>query len=111
MTAMTDAGTAWPEVCGWSASAVNRHHMVAAENAAGRQALAALEGITEQSVLGSLARHAACLWVDDWLVVLGAGGGGYPGLGDITPTASRERSSQGWMSLEALSRSMAAVCQ
>ena len=74
---------AWPLVRSWSEEAGNPHRLLPAEEAAGIATLAALEGVTEWSVLGALARHCAALVVDDWLVVLGAGGGGYPGLREV----------------------------
>ena len=77
------ADPAWPIVLDWAAEAVNPHRVLEAEDADGEAALAALEGVTEWSVLGALARNCAALVVDDWLLVLGAGGAGYPGLRDF----------------------------
>jgi hypothetical protein len=74
---------AWPLVQSWSAEATNAHRLLPADDEAGKATLAALGGVTEWSVLGALARHCAALVVDDWLVVLGAGGDGYPGLRDV----------------------------
>jgi hypothetical protein len=74
---------AWPLVRSWSAGAANPHRLLDAEASAGEAALASLDGITERSVLGALARHCAALVIDDWLVVLGAGGTGYPGLREL----------------------------
>ena len=71
---------AWPLIEGWSAEATNPHRLLPAEDAAGIATLDSLEGLTEWSALGALARRCAALVVDDWLVVLGAGGQGYPGL-------------------------------
>ena len=80
---------AWPIVLGWSAEAKNPHRLLEAEDADGVATLASLEGITEWSVLGALARNCAALVVDDWLLVLGAGGAGYPGLREFNgPDAS-----------------------
>ena len=75
-----DNEPAWPLVQEWSAEATNPHRLVPAEEAVGAATLDSLEGITEWSALGALARHCAALVVDDWLVVFGAGGSGYPGL-------------------------------
>jgi hypothetical protein len=74
---------AWPLVQEWAENAVNPHRLLPADDAEGRATLDSLDGITEWSVLGALARNAAALVVDDWLVVLGAGGGGYPGLREL----------------------------
>ena len=74
---------AWPLIQEWSAEAANPHRLLPAEDAVGIATLDSLEGITEWSVLGGLARHCAALVVDDWLVVLGAGGQGYPGLREL----------------------------
>jgi len=74
---------AWPLVQRWSAEAANPHQLLPADDEAGAAALAALAGVTEWSVLGALARRCAALRVDDWLLVLGAGGGGHPGLTDF----------------------------
>lgn len=67
----------------WAAEASNPHRLLDADEAAGDAALESLDGVTERSVLGALARHCAALLVDDWLLVLGAGGAGYPGLRDF----------------------------
>jgi hypothetical protein len=80
---MTERDEAWPLVQAWSAEAANPHVLLPADEAEGAATLASLEGITEWSVLGALARHCAALIVDDWLLVLGAGGGGHPGLRDF----------------------------
>lgn len=72
--------SAWPLIEEWSREATNPHALLPADDAAGEAALAGLEQLTEASVLGALARRAAALVVDDWLVVLGAGGQGWPGL-------------------------------
>jgi hypothetical protein len=74
---------AWPLVQQWAAEATNPHRLLPARDDVGEATLASLDGITEKSVLGALARNAAALIVDDWLVILGAGGDGYPGLRDL----------------------------
>jgi hypothetical protein len=74
---------AWPLVQQWAAEATNPHRLLPADDAIGEATLGSLDGITEKSVLGALARHAAAVVVDDWLVILGAGGDGYPGLRDF----------------------------
>ena len=71
---------AWPLVREWSREATNQHRLIDADDAVGIRALESLEGVTEWSVLGALARNAQVLAVEDWLFVLGAGGGGHPGL-------------------------------
>jgi Protein of unknown function DUF2625 len=76
----TAGDPAWPLIEAWSAEATNRHRLMPVEDDAGTATLDSLEGITERSVLGALARRASALVVDDWLLVLGAGGHGYPGL-------------------------------
>ena len=81
-----DAGSAWPLIEEWSRDAANPHLLVPADDGAGAAALAAFDQLTEASVLGALARRAAALVVDDWLLVLGAGGGGWPGLVDFNGT-------------------------
>jgi Protein of unknown function DUF2625 len=73
----------WELVQQWSAGARNAHELLPADDATGEAALASLEGVTEWAVLGTLARRVAALVIDDWLVVLGAGGGGYPGLREL----------------------------
>jgi hypothetical protein len=78
-----DDGSAWRLVEDWSREAGNPHALLPADDAAGVAALAGLDQLTEASVLGALARRAAALVVDDWLVVLGAGGDGWPGLADF----------------------------
>jgi hypothetical protein len=65
---------AWPLIQEWLEDAANPHRLLPADDARGEAALAAL---------GGLARNAAALIVDDWLVILGAGGSGYPGLRDF----------------------------
>lgn len=87
---MTDRDDpAWPLIQQWSAEASNPHRLLPAGDEAGEATLASLDGVTEWSALGALARHAAALVIDDWLVVLGAGGGGYPGLRELNgPDAS-----------------------
>jgi hypothetical protein len=74
---------AWPLVREWSREATNRHRLIEADDEAGIRALESLEGVTEWSVLGALARNAQVLVVEDWLFVLGAGGGGWPGIPDF----------------------------
>jgi hypothetical protein len=71
---------AWPLIEAWSAEATNSHRLLPAEDTVGIATLDSLQGITEWSALGALARRCAALVVDDWLLVLGAGGRGYPGL-------------------------------
>lgn len=78
-----DEQSAWPLVLSWAEEAANPHRLIAADDSTGEATLAALEGVTEWSVLGALARRCGALVVDDWLLVLGAGGGGYPGLRDF----------------------------
>ena len=84
-----DNEPAWPLVQEWSAEATNTHRLVPAEDAVGAATLDSLDGITEWSALGALARHCAALVVDDWLVVLGAGGNGYPGLREFNAARTR----------------------
>jgi hypothetical protein len=79
---------AWPLIQAWSAEATTPHVLLPAEEATGIATLDSLPGITEWSALGALARHCAALVVDDWLVVLGAGGMGYPGLREINASGS-----------------------
>lgn len=80
MSSPSPEDPAWPLVREWSQAATNAHRLIEAEAEAGVHALASLEGVTEWSVLGALARNAQVLAVEDWLFVLGAGGGGHPGL-------------------------------
>jgi hypothetical protein len=75
-----DTDPAWPLVQAWSSEATNPHRFLLADDDTGTATLESLDGITERSVLGALARHCAALVIDDWLVVLGAGGNGFPGL-------------------------------
>jgi hypothetical protein len=74
---------AWPLVEAWAAEAANANELLPADDERGAAVLAALDGVTEWSVLGALARRCAALVVDRWLLVLGAGGGGHPGLLDF----------------------------
>jgi hypothetical protein len=85
---------AWPLVQQWAAEATNPHRLLPARDDVGEATLASLDGITEKSVLGALARNAAALIVDDWLVILGAGGDGNPGLRDLNEARTP---SSGWV--------------
>lgn len=79
---------AWPLIQAWSAEAANPHVLLPAEEATGIATLDSFPGITEWSALGALARRCAALIVDDWLLVLGAGGMGYPGLRELNASES-----------------------
>ena len=77
------ADPAWPVLEGWLAEATNAYELTLASPEVGEAALGALHGITERSVLGAMALYVESLRVDDWLVVLGAGGNGHPGISDF----------------------------
>lgn len=72
--------SAWPDLEAWLTEAGNLVDVHPADAVSGEATLDALDGIDEESALGALARNAAAVVVDDWLILLGAGGDGVPGL-------------------------------
>ncbi len=80
---MAPADPAWPLVQQWLAAATNAAEALDAPAARGRPTLDALDGVTEQETLGALALHVGGVLVDGWLLVLGAGGDGVPGLREL----------------------------
>lgn len=87
-----DAGTpgadaSWPALRDWLEDTGNLVELVEADDDAGNAALAAIDGAGEETALGAVVRHAAGIVVDDWLVLLGAGADGLPGILDMNGRA------------------------
>lgn len=85
---VTDAGDApiddsWSALRDWLDDTGNLVDLVEADDADGEAALASLDGAGEETALGAVVRHAAAITVDDWLVLLGAGGQGQAGIREI----------------------------
>ena len=86
---MTDASGApiddesWSALRDWLDDTGNLVDLVEADDADGEAALASLDGAGEETALGAIVRHAAAITVDDWLVLLGAGADGIPGIRDV----------------------------
>lgn len=70
----------WPALRDWLEDTGNLVELVEADDATGEAALASLDGAGEETALGAIVRHAAAVVVDDWLVLLGAGDDGVPGV-------------------------------
>lgn len=79
----TEGGPAWPDLEAWVPEAGNLVDLVPADEATGRATFDALDGVTDDSMLGALALHAGAIVVDDWLVLLGAGTADVPGLREV----------------------------
>jgi hypothetical protein len=79
--------SAWPELADWLEETGNLVDLHPAAADLGEAALASLDGVDESSALGALARHAAAVVVDDWLVLLGAGSEEIPGLRELNGRA------------------------
>ncbi len=73
----------WPALRDWLDDTGNLVDLVEATDADGEAALASLDGTGEETALGAIVRHTAAVVVDDWLVLLGAGGNGIPGVREI----------------------------
>lgn len=84
---VTATDPVWPELEAWIAEAGNLVDLVPAEDEVGEATLRSLDGVDETSALGALARNAAAMVIDDWLLVLGAGGGEIPGLRELNGRA------------------------
>ncbi len=86
---MTEPGDApiddesWSAIREWLDDTGNLVDVVEASDAEGEAALASLHGAGEETALGAIVRNAAAITVDDWLVLLGAGGDGIPGIRDV----------------------------
>lgn len=70
----------WPALRDWLEDTGNLVELIEADPADGDAALASLGGVGEETALGAIVRHAATVVVDDWLILLGAGGAGFPGV-------------------------------
>lgn len=73
----------WSALREWLDDTGNLVDLVEATDAEGEAALASLEGAGEETALGAIVRHAAAITIDDWLILLGAGGDGVPGIRDV----------------------------
>ncbi len=78
---------AWPQLRDWMHEAGNLVDVHEADAAVGEATLGTLDGVDERSALGALARNAAGVIVDDWLLLLGAGSDDIPGLREFNGRA------------------------
>lgn len=81
------ADASWPALRDWLDDTGNLVEVIEADDAAGERALASIDGAGEETALGALVRHAAAIVVDDWLVLLGAGADGLPGVRELNGRA------------------------
>lgn len=81
------ADASWPALRDWLDDTGNLVDVIEADDAAGELALASIDGAGEETALGAVVRHAAAIVVDDWLVLLGAGADGIPGIRDLNGRA------------------------
>ncbi|MDO9353671.1 MAG: DUF2625 family protein [Solirubrobacteraceae bacterium] len=79
--------SAWPDLAEWLEETGNLVDLLPAADDLGEAALASLDGVDETSALGALARHAAAVVVDDWLILLGAGSDDVPGIREFNGRA------------------------
>lgn len=77
----------WAALREWLQDTGNLVEVIEADDAAGEAALASIEGAGEETALGAIVRHAQAITVDDWLVLLGAGGDAAPGIRDVNGRA------------------------
>ncbi|MBJ7472360.1 MAG: DUF2625 family protein [Solirubrobacteraceae bacterium] len=73
----------WSALRDWLQDTGNLVEVTETDDAAGSAALASLEGAGEETALGAIVRHVGAITVDDWLVLLGAGAEGVPGIRDV----------------------------
>lgn len=85
--AQPDADASWPALRDWLEDTGNLVELLEADDAEGEATLASIDGAGEETALGAIVRHAAAIVVDDWLVLLGAGADGIPGLRDLNGRA------------------------
>lgn len=78
---------AWPSLAEWIDEAGNLVEILDSTDDAGREALESLDGVTEGSALGAIVRNTAGIFVDDWLLLLGAGDDDLPGIRDLNGRA------------------------